>query len=280
MPRNGLEKPLNAVVSFFESIPDLYRTAVLVGGLAFFWVVEGALPRFPVRHDKLRHAGLNLLLASMVITVGLLLGFLLVRACDFTTANRFGLLYLLAVPLWLHVLLGLLTLDLIGAYAIHRIQRHVAWMWRFHVVHHSDTAVDVTTSLRQHPGETAFRIAFMALGILMAGIPVGVLILYQTLALVFAQLGHANISLPSSVDRVLSYVFVSPDMHKVHHHYRRPFTNMNYGNVFSIWDRLLGTYAEASECTPLRYGIDTHMDPAENADFKNLFQMPFRKERS
>ena len=76
---------------------------------------------------------------------------------------------------------------------------------------------------------------------------------------------------------LLSWVFVSPDMHKVHHHCRQPFTDTNFGNVFSIWDRLFGTYASAAACGDLTYGLDSHMRPEQNADFKTLLATPFRK---
>ncbi|MEE8523613.1 MAG: sterol desaturase family protein, partial [Thermoanaerobaculia bacterium] len=145
---------MEILIETFENVPDGVRTGVLVVGLLFFWILESALPRFDLAYDRSRHAALNLLLATLVVTVGLLLGLLLVKACDFTTAHRFGLLYLVDLPLWLHVLLGVLMLDLIGAYLIHFIQHKIGWMWKFHLVHHSDTEVDVTTSLRQHPGET------------------------------------------------------------------------------------------------------------------------------
>ncbi len=268
---------MEAFIDFLDRMPDAYRTAPLVVGLLVLWILEGAVPRFAVTGDRLRHAGLNLLFHAMVVIVGLTLSALLIAACEFTTAHRFGLLYLVDLPLWLHALLALMLLDLIGAYTIHWIQHKVGWMWKFHLVHHSDTAVDVTTSLRHHPGETAFRIAFTALGVLIAGVPAGVLVLYQSLSLFFSQVTHANLSLPEPLDRLLSWVFVSPDMHKVHHHYRRPFTDTNFGNVFSIWDRLFGTYAPAAACTDLTYGLDSHPASEHGQGFKDLLATPFRK---
>lgn len=267
---------MEILIDFFESVPDGTRTGVLVVGLVFFWILEGALPRFDLGYDKPRHAALNLLLAVLVITVGLFLGLLVVKACDVSTAHRFGLLYLVDLPLWLHVVLGVLLLDLIGAYLIHFIQHKVGWMWKFHLVHHSDTAVDVTTSLRQHPGETVFRITFTALAVLVAGIPIGILVLYQSLSILFAQVTHANLGLPAVIDRPLSWIFVSPNMHKVHHHYRQPFTDTNYGNIFSIWDRLFGTYAPASAVPDLKYGVDSLADGGEKPGLRRLLATPFR----
>lgn len=264
-------------IDFLGTMPDVWRTAPLVLGLLLFWILEGAVPRFAPRGGRWRHAGFNLLFHAMVVVVGLGLSFLLIRACDFTTAQRFGVLYLLELPLWLHVLLALMLLDLVGAYTIHWIQHRVGWMWKFHLVHHTDTQVDVTTSLRHHPGETAFRITFTALGVLIAGVPAGVLVLYQSLSLLFSQLTHANLKLPGPADRLVSWIFVSPDMHKVHHHYRQPFTDTNFGNVFSIWDRLFGTFAPSADCADLKYGLDSHMGPEQSENVGNLLATPFRR---
>ncbi len=268
---------MEALIEQLASMPDAVRTSVLVVGLMLFWVLEGALPRFQLAYDKQRHAALNLLFAAMVVTIGLLLSLMVVKACEFTTTHQFGLLYLADLPLWLHTLLGVMILDLVGAYLIHLIQHKVGWMWKFHVVHHSDTAVDVTTSLRQHPGETVFRISFTTLGILIAGIPIGVLVLYQSLSILFAQITHANLGLPAAIDRPLSWVFVSPNMHKVHHHYKQPFTDTNYGNIFSVWDRLFGTYAPATACEDLKYGLDTLPEGDERLGLRRLLETPFRE---
>ena len=102
--------------------------------------------------------------------------------------------------------------------------------------------------------------------------------LYQSLSLVSTQFNHANIRLPRRVDRVLSWVIVSPDMHKVHHHYVLPYTDSNYGNIFSIWDRLLGTYRELDR-EAIVYGVDTFPDRKENGSVWGLLRQPFHKYR-
>ena len=77
----------------------------------------------------------------------------------------------------------------------------------------------------------------------------------------------------------MSYFIVSPDMHKVHHHYVLPYTDSNYGNIFSVWDRIFGTFTTL-ERTKIIYGIDTHMDPKENNALGNLIKIPFQKKRA
>ena len=93
----------------------------------------------------------------------------------------------------------------------------------------------------------------------------------------FAHITHANIQMPAKVDHLLSYVFVTPYMHKVHHHYEQPLTDTNYGNIFSIWDRMFGTYAKVDDMQEVQYGIDTHMDPAQNTSLPTLLKTPFGK---
>jgi sterol desaturase/sphingolipid hydroxylase (fatty acid hydroxylase superfamily) len=96
------------------------------------------------------------------------------------------------------------------------------------------------------------------------------------MSLVFTQFNHANIKIPRSVDKLLSYVIVSPDMHKVHHHNLLPYTDANYGNIFSIWDRLLGTYLHLDR-DKIVYGVDTFPDEANNSSLKELLKQPFQK---
>jgi sterol desaturase/sphingolipid hydroxylase (fatty acid hydroxylase superfamily) len=85
--------------------------------------------------------------------------------------------------------------------------------------------------------------------------------------------------MPRKIDRALSWIFITPLMHKVHHHYTQPYTDTNYGNIFAVWDRAFGTFAQVDEMTELKYGIDTHMDPAENDNLGNLLKIPFQSYR-
>jgi len=170
-----------------------------------------------------------------------------------------------------------LILDLIGAYLVHFIEHKVPWMWKFHIVHHSDKNVDVTTGLRHHPGETVFRILFTILGVYISGASIGMVMLYQSISVLFAHITHANISLPKNLDRVISYILVTPNMHKVHHHFKLPFTDTNYGNIFSIWDRLFGTYSYVDNSKSLVYGIDTHINDKKIDSFYDLLFIPFKK---
>ena len=251
----------------------------MIGGIVLFWMAEGILPLFKFEYRKVRHAGLNLFFTLTTAIIGFGMASLLLMASDFVAANEFGLLYLVEMPLWAQVIVGVLLLDCIGAYLIHFVEHKVKWMWKFHVVHHSDTTVDVTTGLRHHPGETVFRITFTIAAVIIVGAPIGIVMIYQSLSVLFAHLTHANLIVPPKLDKALSYVFVTPNMHKVHHHYQQPLTDTNFGNIFSVWDRLFGTFAYVDDLQELKYGIDTHMDPAENDRLGNLLSIPFQEYR-
>src|SRR5690606_2336888 len=128
------------------------------------------------------------------------------------------------------------------AYAAHWVEHKVKPLWMVHLLQHSDHNVDTNTANRHHPLECLIRYTFTLIGVLIVGAPIGIIMLYQSLSVVFSQFNHANIRLPKKVDNAISWFVVSPDMHKVHHHYQLPYTDSNYGNIFSIWDRLFGTY--------------------------------------
>lgn len=264
--------------AFFEDAPTWFRSGLLVGGLAFFWVLEGIVPMFRVPYRKWNHGFKNFFFNMTTAIIGLGLAFALIKTTELAATYNFGLINMIDLPLWLDIILGVLLLDLVGAWLVHFTEHKVKWMWKFHIIHHSDTHVDATTGLRHHPGETVFRIAFTALGILVSGASMGIVVLYQSLSVFFAHLTHANIRFPKWLEKPLSLIFVTPEVHKVHHHYIQPLTDTNYGNIFIIWDRLFGTF---TKIPPERiiYGIDTHMKAEENEKLKNLLNIPFQPYR-
>lgn len=268
------------IVEFFGNIPTVFRAGILMGGLLFFWILEGLFPLFSKEYKKYQHALTNLFFTATTMVVGFGLAGALLWTSDFVSSNQFGLLYIIDLPLWGQLFLGVLLMDLIGAYLIHWVEHKVKWMWKFHLVHHSDTNIDVTSGLRHHPGETFFRIFFTMGAIFIIGAPMWIIMLYQSLSVLSAHITHANINMPKSIDTALSYVFVTPLMHKVHHHYQQPLSDTNFGNIFSVWDRIFGTFAQVNDSSSLVYGVDMHMDSSENTSLKNLLAIPFQKYRT
>jgi len=270
---------MDQIISYFTSIPPSHRAAILAGGIAFFWLLESVRPMFDLQYKKWQHAGINIFFTFTTIVVNFLMAFILLMAADYAVRNDFGILnWLPEMNIWIYTILGLLLLDLIGAYLAHFVQHKTAALWRFHLIHHTDTWIDTTSANRHHPGESVIRFVFTSLGVLVVGSPMWMVFLYQSLSVVFSQFNHANISLPKKVDQILSWIIVSPDMHKVHHHYQLPYTDSNYGNIFSIWDRVFGTFKVLRK-QDIVYGVDTHMKPEEHNNLKNLLQIPFQKKR-
>jgi sterol desaturase/sphingolipid hydroxylase (fatty acid hydroxylase superfamily) len=267
------------ILNYFETIPSLHRSIILVGGLTFFWVLEGSVPLFQFYYKKWRHAWPNLFFTGTTIVINFSLAFLLLASADWVVQNEFGLLYWLPeIPLWLFAVLGILMMDLIGAYLPHFTEHKIKPLWMIHLVHHSDQKVDTTTANRHHPLESVVRYVFTLFGVFIIGTPIAIVMLYQSLSLVSTQFNHANIKLPKAVDKALSYILVSPDMHKTHHHYKLPHTDSNYGNIFSIWDRFFGTYSYLDR-DALIYGVDTFPDEIENSSLKSLLKQPFQPYR-
>ena len=263
---------------FFNTVPDELRIVFLVSGLALFLILESNIPLFKMNYNKVEHAGINITFTLITLFINLIGAMGILAAVEYNEVNKSGLLNLVDLPIGIYVFSGLALMDLIGAWLIHWIQHNVKWMWRFHIIHHSDPNVDVTSGLRHHPGENIFRLLFTILAVLTSGASFGLVMMYQTISVFFAHLTHANIKIPSNIDIVLSYIFVTPNFHKIHHHYLQPHTDSNYGNIFSIWDYIFKTTTFIKD-NNLRYGIDTHLDEKDNSSIKNLLMIPFQPYR-
>jgi sterol desaturase/sphingolipid hydroxylase (fatty acid hydroxylase superfamily) len=263
------------MINYFENIPSTHRSIILIGGITFFWMLEGILPLYHFRYIKWKHALPNFFFTLTTVIINFSLAFFLLFTADWVSTHQFGLLNMIEIPMWLYVIFGVFFLDFIGAYIAHWTEHKIKPLWMVHLVHHSDHHVDTTTANRHHPFESVVRFAFTLLGVFILGTPIGVIMLYQSLSVLMSQLNHANIRLPEMTDRYLSYFIVSPNMHKVHHHYMLPYTDSNYGNIFSIWDRLLGTYMYLTP-EKIIYGVDVFPNEKENGSLKALLKQPFQ----
>ncbi len=270
---------MESIIDYFKHIPSIHRMALLVGGITLFWIAEGIIPLFGFKYRKWRHAGVNIFFTLTTIIVNFPLAFILVKASDWAIQNNFGVLqWLPSMPVWVYTVGGLLLLDLVGAWFVHWTQHKVKWMWRFHLIHHSDLHVDTTSANRHHPIESVFRFVFTTMGVVLTGAPMWLVMMYQAISVLLSQFNHANIVLPRWFDNTMSWLFVSPAMHHVHHHYVLPYTDSNFGNIFSIWDRLFGTFTKL-DADKIIYGIDTHMKPEENGHIGQLLKIPFGQYR-
>lgn len=266
---------MDTFLTFFENLSSLEKLAWIFLCLIISWVLEGGIPLFQLNYKKWQHAGRNIIFLSTSIIINVLFGVATVGIFLWLDASQFGLLNWINLPVWAELLLAVMWLDFIAQYVAHVMLHKYAWMWRFHMVHHSDTHVDATTGTRHHPGDYFIRETFALGAILLSGMPLAAYVLYRIISIFCTYFSHANIGLPKTVDRLISWVFVSPNMHKFHHHFERPWTDTNFGNIFSIWDRIFGTFVYA-DVDEIRYGLDVVEDD-KSGDVLYQFKLPFDK---
>jgi sterol desaturase/sphingolipid hydroxylase (fatty acid hydroxylase superfamily) len=174
------------------------------------------------------------------------------------------------------VIIGILVLDFSVGYLSHRSMHMWPAMWRFHRVHHSDPFVDVTTTYRTHPVETVWRFLFAITPIWLLGLPAEALLIQRLLQATNGVIEHANIRLWPRLDRGLSLIWVTPNVHKIHHSRQVDETNSNYANLLTLYDRLLGTYTPASRASAVTYGLDDAGEMGQ-ATCAGLLTLPFRR---
>lgn len=269
---------METLINYFSDMPTAHRAGVLFGGLALFFMIENTIPLFKAAYNKVEHTGLNIFFTLTTIVINFVMAFILTWSAVYVENNHFGILHWMGAGPIVQATLGLLLMDFIGAWLAHYIEHHVTWMWQFHVVHHTDQNVDTTTANRHHPGESVIRFIFTTIAVLIVGAPIWLIFLYQTLSVVLTQFNHANINMPPWLDAALRLVVCTPNMHRIHHHYRQPYSDTNYGNIFSFWDRIFRTY-EMVDNSKLVYGVDTYMDKKEANNVIELLKIPFSGHR-
>ncbi len=263
---------------YFQTLDQrpMERLLLLVSGMLLLWMLEGGIPLLTLRYkkNKLKHATVNFSFTIMHLFIHTGFAVLIVLLSDWTRLHHFGIIQWVGASTLASVIITFLVLDFFGGWLVHITEHKVKWMWRFHVVHHADNNVDVTTGLRHHPVESVFRGVFFLAGVIVSGAPMYAVMIFQTLLILATQFTHANISLPKWLDNALSFVLVSPNMHKVHHHYKQPFTDSNYGAVLAIWDRMLGTFMLLAP-NQIKYGLDRYYPNDKDEDFGELLKRPF-----
>ena len=213
-------------------------------------LLEWAVPHRPVA-DTARLRWLSNISISILDTllVRSLFPLLTVAWAAFCNARGWGFFNHFACPAWLAFVLTLVMID--GAYyAEHYALHHVPLLWRLHRTHHTDHEVDFSTGVRSHPFETLLTTGVIFSTIFVLGAPpvaVFVMVLLST-AVVFVE--HGNVRVPSSLDRALRVVLVTPDMHRIHHSRDVREGESNLSNLFSWWDRLFATYRHQPAAGP------------------------------
>lgn len=252
-------------------------------GLFFsvFALWELVAPRRKLSIGRFRRwpGNLGILLVD-IVTVRVLIPTAAVGASIYAAGHGWGLINYLQLRLSVAALIGFLALDLV-IYAQHVVFHKVPLLWRLHRMHHADLDIDVTTGVRFHPLEILISLLIKMATIVLLGIPVVAVILFEVVLNVTSMFNHSNASMPTGLDRVLRFILVTPDMHRVHHSILRRETDSNFGFNLPWWDRLFGTYRAQPEAGHLgmTIGIPMFRDPGE-LRIDRMITQPFRNDRT
>jgi sterol desaturase/sphingolipid hydroxylase (fatty acid hydroxylase superfamily) len=194
----------------------------------------------------------------------------------YTSEMGWGLFNLIELPYWLEVFAAIILLDLV-IYVQHLMMHLVPVLWRLHRVHHADLDIDLTTGSRFHTIEIIFSMLIKMLVILILGPAVFAVLVFEVVLNGMAMFNHANVSLPQPLEKIVRCLFVTPDMHRVHHSTILQETNSNYGFNLSIWDRLFKTYIDQPQKghDDMTIGISEFRDEAQVDKLPGMLLLPF-----
>ena len=241
-------------------------------------VWELRTPRRPLTLGRSMRWPSNLgIVAVDVLVVRILFPTSAVAVALLAEARGWGLFQAWVMPVWLAMPLAVIVLDL-AIYLQHVLFHALPTLWRIHRMHHADLDFDITTGGRFHPVEIALSMAIKLAVVAALGAPAAAVLLFEILLNATAMFNHSNVRLPQRVDRVLRWLVVTPDMHRVHHSVVMKETNSNFGFNLSWWDRLFGTYRDqpAAGHERMSIGVEDFRDPAEQRLDRMLTQ-PFRQ---
>ncbi len=243
----------------------MLRLACFFSLLTVLGVAEAVWPRHAAvsrrRERWLVNLGLGLI---NVLSLKLLLPWLAVDVALWAQAHHLGLLPMVPMPALLAAAIGFATLDLV-IYAQHRCMHRFPLLWRLHRLHHTDLALDVSSGVRFHPAEIVLSMGIKMGTVVLLGAAPDVVLIFEIVLSSFALFTHANLGLPVAVDREIRRVFVTPDMHRIHHSILAAEHDTNFGFHVSWWDRLFGTYRAnpAADQSTMMLGLEGFREPAQ-----------------
>jgi sterol desaturase/sphingolipid hydroxylase (fatty acid hydroxylase superfamily) len=261
-----------------QMIASISTVGAILAAMAVVALLETGLPLHARGRWHRAHLGPNLALTFITFATNIIFNAALVMTLVWLQSAGLGLLNVFELPPLVTVLVVVLVLDF-AFYVAHVAMHKIPAFWRCHCVHHSDPVVDVTTTIRQHPGEGIIRYAFMAAFAFALGASPGAFAVYRSWSVINGLLEHANIRVPLWLDSLLSFVTTWPNMHKVHHSRIATETNTNYGNILSLFDRLFLTFTPSKRGLQIVYGLDGLDDPPTQTT-AGLLAIPFRETKA
>ena len=256
-----------------------HLTAIILPGIFMLMLIaERVIPLRQPTRPLLPRLVKNLVLTAAVFLVGSLI----VRnaglgASNWTTERAIGAVFLVPLPRWSRIAIGVLLMDL-TFYYWHRANHRIRLLWRFHNVHHIDPDLDVSTSYRFHFGEIAYSSLFRIVQMLVVGADPFTYAVYETVFAAETMLHHSNVRLPFGFERLLNRIIVTPRMHGIHHSAVATETNSNYGVIFPWWDLLHRTLVLHVPQSAIRIGVPGYLEPGDNR-FWNLVKLPFVRQK-
>jgi sterol desaturase/sphingolipid hydroxylase (fatty acid hydroxylase superfamily) len=218
------------------------RFSFFLGILILMAIWELLAPRRPLTTSKPTRWYNNLGIAFIdSLVLRLLLPVQAVGVALYIGKHGWGILNNVTLPGWAGIVFGILGLDLV-IYLQHAMFHAIPSFWRLHRVHHTDLDFDVTTGIRFHPIEILLSMGIKMAAVTVLGVSAISVVLFEVLLNATSMFNHGNVRLPGRMDRVLRFLVVTPDMHRVHHSVVIQEHNSNFGFNFPWWDRFLGTY--------------------------------------
>jgi len=260
-------------MEFLNSLLAIDSNFILIGLMVVFYSLEQLISNQFKFSKRPQHLFQNSLFYVVFFLGNILWSSITVFSIEWLNNQQIGLFYLLQLPPWLKLILGIAMFDLVS-YWFHRLSHVVPLLWRFHRVHHSDTSMDSSTNFRAHPFETFLW--FGSSSILAAaifGLDLFTLGLYLFITMVFFVLQHSNLRFPKWIDKSIGFVITTPNLHKVHHEQDQHYTDSNFADIFILWDRLFGTF-KRKPVEEIKLGLK-EFDEAEKQTFWYLMKSPF-----
>jgi sterol desaturase/sphingolipid hydroxylase (fatty acid hydroxylase superfamily) len=255
----------------------LIRLGFALGIFALMMSWEALSPRRIQPQNRQRRWPINLGLAAFnSLIMRLSIGSWAYLSAVNATENSIGLLNAFAAPKWLAIVVTLLFLDFV-IYCQHIISHRWIVLWRLHQVHHTDLAFDATTAVRFHPLEIVISMCYKTLCVYIIGANPWAVLVFEILLNGAATFNHSNINLPSTLNKIMRTVLVTPDMHRIHHSTDPIEYNSNYGFCLSCWDRVCNTYTPEPKQpqTTMDIGLKPYRDP-QILNFIALLLLPFK----
>jgi len=267
---------MEEMMLFFTELQSWQKLVWIFICLSAAFGIEMIRPLFKGGYRSWVHTRTNLVFLGTLIIINVIFGLMTLGLFAWIEATEWGLLNQVEWPLWVELLVAIMAFDFIAQYLSHLIVHRVKPLWRIHLVHHSDTHVDATTGTRLHPLDFITRESFAVIAVFIMGAPIGFYLFYRIITVAFTYFNHSNVRLPLALDKAISLVIISPNTHKFHHHFEEPWTDSNFGNIFSIWDRLFGTFAYG-DVDKITYGLDV-TDDSKSDDLAYQMMLPIKND--